>query len=78
MGLEPVPAVIGSEVGYTLDRCSPSLGHTETDKTNNHPHAHSLLGSVLETSTREPEYPEGTHAYRKVADRNPTKIFPRY
>jgi len=35
--LEPIPAVIGREVGYTVD--SPSQGHTETNETNNHAHA---------------------------------------
>ena len=50
---------------------SPSQGHTETHETNNH--AHSLLGTILESPInltcmfldggRKPEYPERTHAY---------------
>jgi len=52
---------------------SPSQGHTETNETNNHTHAHSLLRTILESPInltcmfldggRKPEYPERTHGY---------------
>lgn len=41
--LEPVPVVIGCEVGYTHpgQDINPSKGHTETGMTNNHPPSYS-------------------------------------
>ena len=67
-GLESIPAVIGREAGYTLDR-SP-VHHRDTQ-----PHTLTLTpkDNFLETpinltcmfldSGRKPEYPERTHAY---------------
>ena len=47
-GLEPIPTAIEGEAGYYPGQvASPSLGHTETNKANNHPYSH--LGSSLES-----------------------------
>jgi len=41
-GLEPIPAVIGREALYTLDRSPrPSQGHTEANETTIHTHTHT-------------------------------------
>ena len=67
-GLEPIPAVIGREAGYTLYR---SPVHHRSTQTNNH--ARSLLRTILESPInltcmfldggRKPEYLERSHAY---------------
>ena len=64
-----IPAVIGREAGYTLDR----LPGPHRDKRDKQPHTRSLLRTILETPIdltcmfldggRKPEYPERTHAY---------------
>jgi len=67
VGLEPIPAVIGREAGYTLDR-SP-VHHRATQRQTT---SRSLLRTILESPINltcmfldgggKPEYPERTHA----------------
>ena len=45
-GLEPIPAVIGREARYTLDRSPVHHRATLTNQTNNHPSSDSLLWSI--------------------------------
>jgi len=73
-GLEPIPAAIGREAGYTLDRSS--VHHRATQRQTRQTTTHMLTLTPKDNSEtpinltcmfldggRKPEYPERTHAY---------------
>jgi len=59
-GLEPIPAVIGREAGYTLDR-SP-VHHRAIQRQTRHNYAPINLKLMFLDRGRKPEYPQRTHA----------------